>query len=235
MATIARERAKGLLFRFITKDQAKSYCANRVFYQKDAKGRRWAFHNRPHYPVECEGEHICIDAARGAPLEDMLLQVWLEVIGGRDDAICSRVKRDSPRLTFTPESTGRMRFSGVRYADVMLEVLAPDEEMFRAIERVMSSQSGETLAAICTTSGETIFRFRCYITRVDYRGMDRLSPLSAEIQLRTIGEVESPELSHDLDGYQGAYLFQALEFSTLIVSWSIEEHVQFPTFRYDWE
>jgi len=78
-----KKQALKLLRRFITPAQWQDYNSSGCFSQKDGKGRTWKFKKEHHYPIECDGTPICIDAERGAPDEDLLLQVWLEVIGGR--------------------------------------------------------------------------------------------------------------------------------------------------------
>jgi len=82
-----KKQALNLLRRFITPSQWQDYNSLGYFSQKDGKGRTWKFKKDHHYPIECDGQQICIDPELGAPDEDLLLQVWLEIIGGRAEEI----------------------------------------------------------------------------------------------------------------------------------------------------
>ena len=218
MVSEVRERAKELLCRFITKKQSKDFLALKHFTQKDTKGRLWTFYNRPHYPIECEGKHICIDGAPGAPLEDVLLQVWLEVIAGRDDAVCRRKKAIGG-----VGSGGDPGFPpGFRVGTtVELTVLWGGED----IPQLWLELPGDRmLAAIRTTQGETLCRFEGYIVAIEY-SIGSLGPAEMELTME-VGNVVY--LTNHISSGRTAYVFQTVDYYLPILTWHISRHYDPP-------
>lgn len=85
------QRARELLKHFLEPEQWEEFEEHNYFTYKDSQNRNWKFIAREHYPIECrEGyKHyrICIDSDPEAPVEDLLLQCYLEVKGGRGEEL----------------------------------------------------------------------------------------------------------------------------------------------------
>jgi len=79
-------KAQTLLKHFLPPSKWQQFKSKGYFICK-SKGHTWKFINREHYPLEYDGKQICIDGDPQAPVEDLLLQCYLEVKGGRGDGL----------------------------------------------------------------------------------------------------------------------------------------------------
>jgi len=94
--TQAKERASELLEHFLTDKQRQEFKKNKYFTHIDTEGRLWKFISTFHYPVmvkvNSEWIKLCFDTVNKAiPVEDLLLQSYLQVTGGDGDKLLERI------------------------------------------------------------------------------------------------------------------------------------------------
>jgi len=85
--TQAQHQARKLLKKLLSLEEWKRFQRKGYFIYIDRFKNRWKFINRFHYPILFNEERICIDADDEAPIEDLLIQCYLEVRGGRGDKL----------------------------------------------------------------------------------------------------------------------------------------------------
>jgi len=89
------KKAEALLLSVLDKEQKSQYREEKRFrYTEQVKQRFWLFRFKYHYPVQykyfdpaSEFLGLCIDLDQETPTEDILLICYLEVKGGRGDAL----------------------------------------------------------------------------------------------------------------------------------------------------
>jgi len=85
--TPAQHKARKLLKKLLPLEEWKRFQKKGYFVYIDKFKNRWEFINRFHYPIIFNDEQICISGDDEAPIEDLLIQCYLEVKGGRGDKL----------------------------------------------------------------------------------------------------------------------------------------------------
>jgi len=81
------KKAEKLLKQYLSPAQRRQYEEDHFFKYTDTKRNEWKFFRREHFPIKCNSERICIDGDPDAPVEDLLLQCYLEVKAGRGEKL----------------------------------------------------------------------------------------------------------------------------------------------------
>lgn len=141
------KRAEALLLSVLNAKQKKQYEAKKLFccLEKE-KQRFWRFTFRYHYPVEYATppngfRGLCVDLDQETPTEDILLICYLEVKGGRGDALIRAATSSTERDTRFAYSYGH-RPSAV----VVDDVESDTEERERLFQAMIGATDREASA-----------------------------------------------------------------------------------------